>query len=97
MKTYLTVLFAGTLLTSVAFAADARKPGAHQEECAKQECCRHEHAAASSGTQSFFDAWSRAKWGRNIRATNDRPKVQLAQTTPDGDSPTACDHPKCCD
>jgi hypothetical protein len=98
MKTYLTVLFAGAVLASSTFAADTTKPGTHKEECTKGECCRHEHAAAAlKETQSNFDAWSRAKWGRNIRAANDRPAVRLAQTTPAGDSRALCDHPKCCD
>ena len=95
MKTYLTVLFAGSVLTSVAFAADM-KPGAHHQECTKRECCRHEHAAASRGAQSYFDAWSRAKWGRNIRATQ-RPEGQVAQASPAGDPPAVCEHPKCCE
>ena len=101
MKTYLTVVFAGAVLTSAVFAADTRTPSTHKEACTKQECC-HEHTAAqkqikanadSTRTQSHFDAWSRAKWGRNIRTTNDREGVALAQTSPAG----ACDHPKCCD
>jgi hypothetical protein len=95
MKTYLTVLFAGAVLTSVGFAADTMKPGAHKEECTKRECCRHEHAAASKEAQSYFDAWSRAKWGRNIRAT-ERTAGQLAQAS-SADLPAACDNPKCCE
>ena len=97
MKTYLTVFFAGAVLASSALAADTMKASVHKDECTKRECCRHEGAAASKGTQTFFDAWSRAKWGRNIRETNDQPAVRLAQTTQAGDSHAVCEHPKCCD
>src|SRR5712692_3307872 len=128
MKTYLTVFFAGAVLTSVAFAADSdpfreerfkaktgrytpteearlqafnRKLSVRKEECTNQECCRHEHTASQKqvkaipGETQFFNAWSRAKWGRNIRRVEDRPQVQLAQATPAGDSSAArCDRPK---
>jgi hypothetical protein len=133
MKTYLTVLFAGAVFASTAFATDgdplreerfkaktgryssteetrrlalAPNSGVRKEECTNHECCRHERTAqnhvkatvATGETQSFFDAWSRAKWGRNIRGTNDGSEVQLVLAVPAGDShAVACDHPKCCD
>ena len=82
------------------------KAKARTEECADKKCCRSKHGrpeqqakaiAASIETESFFDKWSRAKWGRNIRRDG-RPEAQLAQARPAAASLCAdCDHPKCCD
>jgi hypothetical protein len=72
------------------------KSNATAEKCSDQVCCRHQDGASpkQSEAQSFFDAWSRAKYGRNIREAQDRTEVQLAQSMPAG---AMCGHPKCCD
>jgi hypothetical protein len=53
----------------------------------------------ASETQTFFDSWSRAKWGHNLRQVNDQPQMRVAQIAPAQPAPSACatcDHPKCC-
>jgi hypothetical protein len=66
------------------------------EKCMDQECCRHQDGASQKQTdaQAFFDVWSRAKYGRNIREAQDRTEVQLAHSKA---AAAMCGHPKCCD
>jgi hypothetical protein len=69
------------------------------EKCMDQECCRQQDGASQKQTdaQAFFDAWSRAKYGRNIREAQDRSEVRLASMPAGSSSGAMCGHPKCCD
>jgi hypothetical protein len=77
----------------------AAKSDVRTEKCMDQECCRHQDGASQKQTdaQAFFDAWSRAKYGRNIREAQDRSEVRLASMPAGSSSGAMCGHPKCCD
>jgi hypothetical protein len=85
---------------------------ASEEKCADRECCRHQHAAQnlqasaesakkevlSNQNQAFFDAWSKAKFGRVIRPVESGQKLAQASPTDSGTPlPERCDRPTCCD
>jgi hypothetical protein len=84
------------------------------EKCADRECCRHQHATqnvqaspvsakkevTSNQNQAFFDAWSKAKFGRIIRRVESPSGEKLAQASPTtSGAPVSerCDRPTCCD
>jgi len=85
-----------------------------EEKCADRECCRHQHATqkvqagavsakkevTSNQNQAFFDAWSKAKFGRIIRRVESPSGEKLAKASPtNSGTPVSerCDRATCCD
>ena len=82
--------------------------------CADASCCRHRQDAqnlqlstvsaktkfASNQNQAFFDAWSKAKFGRVFRPIESQSEQKLAQASAANSGAAVtehCDHPTCCD